>query len=58
MIKGECNCTEVAFEITCLVSDVYFCHCSICRRATGVNGIAVLVVKNTDFHWLKGKKKH
>ena len=54
MIKGECNCSEVAFEIICQVSDVYFCHCSICRKATGVNGIAVLVVKNSDFHWLKG----
>ena len=55
MTQGKCNCGEVAFEITSEVKDVYFCHCSICRRATGTNGIAVVVVKNENFNWLSGK---
>ena len=55
MISGNCNCGAVAFEINADVSDVYYCHCSICRRATGTNGIAVLVVNNEAFCWLRGE---
>ncbi|MEM9776743.1 MAG: GFA family protein [Chloroflexota bacterium] len=55
MAKGECNCGAVAFEITSEISDVFVCHCSICRRSTGSNGIAVVVVSNSDFRWLRGE---
>ena len=55
MAKGSCNCGAVAFEITVPVRDVYQCHCSICRRFTGANGIAVVVVPNEAFRWLKGE---
>ena len=54
MIVGECNCGEVAFSIDCEVSDVFVCHCSLCRKATGANGIAVVVVKNEAFAWERG----
>ncbi|WDE02499.1 GFA family protein [Thalassomonas actiniarum] len=56
MITGECNCGDIAFEITAKVSDVYVCHCSICRRATGSSGIAVIVVNNKEFSWVRGKE--
>ncbi len=55
MLKGQCNCGEVAFEITTDVTDVYVCHCSICRKATGTNGIAVIVINNKYFEWLSGE---
>jgi len=55
MILGKCNCGEVSFQITSQIKDIYFCHCSICRRNTGSNGIAVAVVNNEDFRWLKGE---
>lgn len=55
MLSGECNCGEVAFEITSRVKDVYICHCSVCRRSTGSNGIAVVVVNESNFHWLRGE---
>ena len=29
--------------------------CSICRRSTGSNGIAVIVVDNDDFRWSRGE---
>ena len=54
MVKGECNCGAVTFEVTADVRDVYVCHCSICRRATGANGIAVVVVPNESFRWCAG----
>ena len=56
MATGECNCGAVAFEIATHISDVYICHCSICRRSTGSNGIAVVVVSNGDFRWVRGEE--
>jgi hypothetical protein len=52
MAKGACNCGTVQFEIDSELNDVYVCHCSICRRFTGSNGIAVVVVPNEKFRWL------
>ena len=57
MVKGECNCGSIAFEITSIISDVLICHCSICRRSTGANGIAVIIVNNNDFRWIKGEEQ-
>ena len=54
-MKGQCNCEAVKFEITAPVTDIYMCHCSICRKATGTNGIGVLVVQNECFNWLQGQ---
>ena len=56
MATGECNCGAIAFEITSNISDVFICHCSICRRSTGSNGIAVVVIDNRDFHWIRGEE--
>ena len=57
MVKGECNCGEVKFEVSGDLKDVYVCHCSICRRSTGANGIAVLVVPNEAFRWSSGLER-
>ena len=55
MAHGQCNCGAVAFEIDAHLSDVFVCHCSICRRATGSNGIAVVLIDNKAFRWLRGE---
>jgi hypothetical protein len=57
MARGECNCGAVAFEIGADLSGVFVCHCSICRRATGSNGIAVVVIDNDAFRWIRGQEK-
>ncbi|MGB5621127.1 MAG: GFA family protein [Gammaproteobacteria bacterium] len=56
MASGECNCGAVAFELSADLSGVYVCHCSICRRSTGSNGIAVMVVDNDAFRWTRGEE--
>jgi hypothetical protein len=53
--RGECNCGAVKFEIDAELTDVYVCHCSICRRATGSNGIAVVIVPNEMLRWAQGE---
>ena len=54
MASGECNCGAGQFEIDADLSGVFVCHCSICRRFTGSNGIAVVLVANERFRWLRG----
>ena len=57
MPGGQCNCGAVRFEISAEPSEVIVCHCSICRRATGSNGIAVVVVDKTAFRWISGEQQ-
>jgi hypothetical protein len=57
MAQGACNCGAVAFEIDAAIADVYVCHCSICRRSTGANGIAVVVVPNAALRWVRGEDR-
>jgi hypothetical protein len=38
------------------VSQVFICHCSICRRFTGSSGIAVVLVDKNKFKWLSGEE--
>jgi hypothetical protein len=56
MASGACNCGAISFEIGVDLSDVIVCHCSICRRATGSNGIAVLVIDKEQFDWTGGEE--
>jgi len=56
MITGACNCGAVQFQIDAALSGVFVCHCSICRRSTGSNGIAVVVVRNDQFRWVRGQE--
>ncbi|WP_370336148.1 GFA family protein [Parvularcula marina] len=56
MVKAECNCGGVAFEISAELKDIYVCHCSICRKLTGSSGIPVVIIPNKDFRWLRGEE--
>jgi hypothetical protein len=55
MAIGTCSCGAVAFEIGTNPSGVCVCHRSICRRAAGSHGMAVVVVNNADFRWRRGE---
>ena len=56
MTEGHCNCGAVRFEFSGEARGIFVCHCSICRRATGANSIAVVVVPNAQFRWLQGEE--
>lgn len=55
MLAGECNCGAIAFEVTAKSSDLTVCHCSLCRRSTGSNCIAVVVIGKEGFRWVRGE---
>jgi hypothetical protein len=55
LLRGACNCGAIAFEIDSDVPGIIVCHCSICRRSTGSNGIAVVVIDKDAFRWTRGE---
>jgi hypothetical protein len=55
MIRGSCLCDGVRFEYGRAVTQVGMCHCSQCRKVSGVASNAVIVVPATELHWLAGE---
>ncbi len=55
MVEGCCNCSSVTFAIDIDPKDIFVCHCSICRRWTGNNGVAVVIVPKDKFRWVTGE---
>ena len=53
--RGSCNCGAVRFTLSAPVTDVYICHCSLCRKSTGSGGIAVTVVPREVLTWVSGE---
>jgi hypothetical protein len=52
---GSCLCGARAYEIEGEIGGVWICHCSLCRKATGAGGIAILIVPREQFRWLRGE---
>lgn len=52
---GSCNCGTVQYSVSQPLKSVVVCHCSICRKATGSNGIAVTVVPKSSLSFNAGK---
>ena len=56
-MKGECLCGSVSFEIEGDLPNLYQCHCSLCRKATGSSANAATLVKEEHFRWLSGQSE-
>ena len=54
--RGSCLCGARSYEIEGDLDGVWMCHCSLCRKATGAGGIAILIVPKERFHWLTGEE--
>lgn len=54
-MKGECLCGNVKFEIEEEIRNLYQCHCSLCRKATGAAANAATFVQGTAFRWVSGE---
>jgi len=54
-MNGECLCGEVQFEIQSDLPNLYQCHCSLCRKATGSAANAATFVHQQNFRWLSGQ---
>lgn len=52
--RGSCLCGARRYEIEGELDGVWMCHCSLCRKVSGSNGAAVLIVPRERFRWLSG----
>ncbi len=55
-MQGECLCGAVKFEIAGELPNLYQCHCSLCRKATGSNANAATLVHQENFKWISGQE--
>lgn len=49
MVKGSCLCGKVRYEIRRLPESMYYCHCNMCRKATGSAFATNMLVRQADF---------
>lgn len=55
MTRGSCLCGDVRFEIHGRTTDIGMCHCSKCRKVSGVASNASLMVGVDGLRWLAGE---
>lgn len=55
MYKGSCLCGGIKFHVKGPLSDVVYCHCSQCRKQTGLYYAAV-TANRTDLVMLSGEE--
>lgn len=55
MTSGQCLCGAVRFSLEVEPHYFYRCHCSLCRKQTGVGHNLATLVKADDFRWLAGQ---
>jgi hypothetical protein len=55
MIKGECFCGEIQYQINGSLRDARSCHCSRCRKAFSSQASAYALVESGTFEWLSGQ---
>ena len=56
VIRGECFCGEIQYQINGLLGDATSCHCSRCRKAFSAQASAYALVEPHEFEWLSGEK--
>ncbi|SNY22945.1 Uncharacterized conserved protein [Pseudomonas sp. LAMO17WK12:I6] len=55
MTTGQCLCAAVRFSLTVEPRFFYRCHCSLCRKQTGVGFNLATLVNARDFRWDAGQ---
>ncbi len=55
-MQGSCLCGAVTFTLLVNPKHFYRCHCSLCRKQTGVGFNLATLVKVEDFQWGSGEK--
>ena len=56
MITGKCLCGKVRYEINARLGPIVYCHCSMCRRATGSAFATNASVRANEFRVVAGSE--
>ena len=57
MISGSCLCGAVRFEITGMTTELGMCHCSKCRKVSGVASNCQLMTARDNLKWVCGEDR-
>jgi hypothetical protein len=55
MLRGSCLCGKVTYEVHGALKAVYYCHCGMCRKATGSSFATNMLVRESDFVLTSGQ---
>ena len=55
--RGECLCGSIAFSLTGALPKLYRCHCSLCRKQSGAEANAAILIRAENFRWLQGESE-
>jgi len=55
MLRGSCLCGKVSYEVRGVPEAMYYCHCSMCRKATGSSFATNMLVRESDFTVMSGQ---
>ncbi|MCD1125670.1 GFA family protein [Jinshanibacter sp. LJY008] len=55
MLKGSCLCGAVTYQLDEPINQLFFCHCSKCRKATGTAFNSAALIHSDKFTLLTGK---
>lgn len=56
MIDGSCLCGKVRYEVRGSPLLMYYCHCGMCRKATGTSFATNMLVRADDFEIVAGRE--
>jgi hypothetical protein len=51
-MTGGCQCGRVRYEVALDNDDAYWCHCKMCKKATGGIAAAFVQTDATNVNWL------
>jgi len=54
-MNGSCLCGTIVFELAEKPALFYRCHCSLCRKQSGVGYNLATLVKSAGFRWINGE---
>jgi hypothetical protein len=55
MLRGSCLCGGIVFEIAGEVPGIGQCHCSLCRKVSGVGSAAAIAISADRLKWISGQ---
>jgi hypothetical protein len=55
MIRGSCLCGKVTYELRGAPQTMYYCHCGMCRKATGSSFATNMLAQSDDFVIVTGR---
>ncbi len=57
MIRGSCLCGAIQIEITGKTTELGMCHCSLCRKVSGVASNCNLMTSRGNLKWVSGEDR-